>query len=216
MIAFAKRAPQARNRRSAEAWDAFLVLLPAIQRHARIAFRHLTGEAKQDAIAEIVANAAVAFARLVELGKIDLAYASALARFAVRQFHDGRRVGSRLRINDVLSPYAQHRKRFRVETLDRFDEDEGHWQEAVVQDTRTSPVPDIVGFRIDFAEWLSDLPDPRRRVAEALAMGHGTGEVACRFNLSAGRVSQLRRELRDAWRQFQGEYRLSASAGTAE
>ncbi len=216
MIALAKPAPTARNRRPAEAWATFLVLLPAIERHARVAFRHLTGEAKQDAMAEVVANAAVAFARLVELGKIDLAYASVLARFAVRQFHDGRRVGSRLRINDVLSPYAQRRKRFCVERLDHYDENEGRWQEAVVQDTRMSPVPEIVGFRIDFAEWLSDLPDRRRRIAVALALGHSTGEVAKGFDVSAGRVSQVRRELQDSWRQFQGECRRSPPTGTVE
>jgi hypothetical protein len=38
-----------------------------------VSFRHLVGEARQDAIQEVVANALVAFCRLVQLGKTDLA-----------------------------------------------------------------------------------------------------------------------------------------------
>jgi hypothetical protein len=38
-----------------------------------------------------------------------------------------------------------------------------------------------------------------------LAIGNTTGEVAKRFDVSAGRVSQLRRELAESWKAFQGE-----------
>jgi len=47
----------------------FLALLPAIREHARIAFRHLRAEARDDAINEADANACVAYARLLQLGK---------------------------------------------------------------------------------------------------------------------------------------------------
>jgi hypothetical protein len=125
----------------------FMQLLPAIVRTARYSLRHLRGEALQDALQEVTANALVAFVALVRRGKMELAYGSVLGRLAAAQYNDGRRVGNRLRISEVLSPYAQKHKGFKVERLDHFDEEENAWTEAVVQDTRTAPVPDIVAFR---------------------------------------------------------------------
>ena len=92
-----------------------------------------------------------------------------------------------------------------MERLDRFDEEENAWKEAVIQDTRTAPVPDIVAFRCDFSQWLASLSQRDRRIAESLAIGNRTGDVAKRFDVSAGRVSQLRRELAESWRAFVGE-----------
>lgn len=194
---------------SAPAWHAvFLAMVPTIVTQARFAFRHLDPEAREDAIQEVIANALVAFVRLVQLRKMDIAYPSALARYAVAQIQDGRRVGNRMNVRDVLSPYAQKRKDIKVERLDRFDEDENEWREAVVEDDRT-PVPDQVAFRCDFPAWLSTLPRRNRRIAEALALSRSTSEVAKRFRVSAGRISQLRRDLQRSWRDFQSETPLA-------
>jgi hypothetical protein len=210
MIAIAK---QNRSHKSAPAWHAvFLAMLPAIVTHARIAFRHLNPEARAEAVQEVVCNALKAFARLVQLKKTDLAYPTVLARYAVAQFRDGRRVGSHLNVREVLSAYAQKHKGFTVERLDHFDEEENQWCEAVVQDTKTASVSDIVAFRVDFADWLASLSRRDRRIAESLAIGNRTGDVAKRFRLCAGRISQLRRELAESWRAFVGE---SPEAGTA-
>lgn len=184
---------------------AFLAMLPAIRTHARVAFRDYDRQRREELIEEVVANALVAYVRLVEQGKADVAYPTPLARFGVAQVLDGRRVGSRLRIGDVLSPYAQKKKGFVVERLDHFDEQENAWEEAVVQDTRTSPVPDIVSFRVDFADWLIRLSRRNRRIAESLAVGNCTGETDKKFRVSASRISQLRNELQDSWETFQGE-----------
>jgi len=83
------------RKQAVPAWhNLFLAMLPTIVTHARLAFRHLRPEAREDAIAECVANALVAFARLVQLGKVDLAYPTVLARYAVAQVNDGRKVGA--------------------------------------------------------------------------------------------------------------------------
>ena len=188
------------------AWHkGFLRMLPAIATHARISFQHLGPEAREEAIAECVANALVAYVRLVELGKVDLAYPSPLARYAVAQTKGHRRVGGHLNIKDVLSPYCQAKKHVTVERLDCFDDEEDAWQEAVIEDTRTATVPDIVAFRCDFPAWLHTLSRRDRKIAEALSVGHRTGDVAKWFRLSAGRVSQLRGELGRSWRAFVGE-----------
>jgi hypothetical protein len=49
----------------------FLDLAPVIQRFARIAFRHLDPASRQEAVAEAIAAALVAYRRLFELGRQD-------------------------------------------------------------------------------------------------------------------------------------------------
>jgi hypothetical protein len=44
-----------------------------------------------------------------------------------------------------------------------------------------------------------------------LAEGQTTSATAAKFGVSLGRISQLRRELRDAWQQFHGECAVGLS-----
>ena len=127
----------------------FLVMLPVILGYVAHAFRNLRPEAKEEVIQESVASVYAAYARLVERGRENLAFATVLARFAVAQIRVGRQVGGQLNVRDVSSKYAQVRKRFRLARLDNFDPVEGCWKEAVVLDYRT-PVADQACFRIDF------------------------------------------------------------------
>ncbi len=43
-----------------------------------------------------------------------------------------------------------------------------------------------------------------RHIALTLAQGETTGATAKRFEVSAARVSQMRRQLADSWKQFHG------------
>lgn len=193
-----------RGRPQADWHQGFLAMLPTIHRDAVIAFRNLQGDDHDEAVQQAIGNACVAYERLFQQGRIEKAFATVLARFAVAQVRAGRQVGNSLRIGEVLSPYAQRNKRFTVERLSRFNRDEGRWIEAVVDDTRTS-VFEQVCFRIDFPHWLSRLSPRHRQIAQMLAIGHTTGEVARRFDISSGRVSQLRREFYLSWQEFCGE-----------
>ena len=112
---------------------------------------------------------------------------------------------------DVSSTYCQLQKGLTLERLDRYDKYEGVWLEAVVQDHRT-PVIDQVWFRIDSPEWLSRLAERQRQIAEALAAGSRTGEVAKEYGVSAGRISQMRREFEDSWDELHGEKELDGEA----
>ncbi len=189
----------------APAWHRpFLAMIPTIHRKARFAFRKARPELQQDLITEVIANAMLAYVRLMELGKQDLAFASALGRFAVAQVRVGRRVGSRLRVGDVMSQYAQRQKDFRVERLDQFDDEENCWQQLVVEDKRATPA-DVAAVRIDFASWLRLLPRRRRKIALALAGGETTKTAAKKFEVSPARISQLRLWLKESWLRFQGE-----------
>ena len=199
MIAFARNLSP-----SSDVQARFLELLPTIRTAAQVAFRGWDPEAREDAVTEVIANCFVAFSQLAAQGKLEVAFASVLARFAIQQFRVGRRVGSRFTIQDVLSPAAQCRRRFDVERLDAVDPTTDEWVEAVVDDYAT-PVPDQAAFRCDFPAWLAAQSRRTRRIAEALALGHTTADVAKRFRVTPGRVSQLRRELQNSWQTFHGE-----------
>jgi hypothetical protein len=98
-----------------------------------------------------------------------------------------------------------------VERLDLPNKDTGEWREAIIEDRRT-PVSEQVAFRCDFPAWLGQLSCRNRRIAESLAVGYGTSEVAKRFNVTSARVSELRRELHKSWSSFQGEPEIAAHA----
>jgi len=198
-------AGEARSRRSVPAWhQAFMALLPRICHYARFAFRRLNPEAKQEAIQSVVAGALAAYVRLVQLGKANIAYATPLAMYAIRQYRDGRRLGSRLNVRDISSPYAQKMKNLVLQRLDKYDRTEEVWEEILIPDQTCTPA-ELAATRIDFPIWLRTLKPRNRRIAMKLAAGETTSRVAQMFQLSEGRVSQLRKALKAAWKEFQGE-----------
>jgi DNA-directed RNA polymerase specialized sigma24 family protein len=182
----------------------FLLLVPTIRRHAKLRFRNLTPELREELVQETIARALLDFLRLVERGKEHVASAGPLARYAVAQVRQGRRVGSRMNVRDITSHYSQQQTGAVVERLDRCDEESGGWQEILVEDRHAGPA-EIASTRIDVHEWLKSLPKRDRRLAERLATGETTSGAARIFAITPGRVAQLRRELHDAWRVFQGE-----------
>ncbi|MFZ1935560.1 MAG: hypothetical protein WCB27_07115 [Thermoguttaceae bacterium] len=201
-----------RCKKSPPAWHhAFMAMVPAIERHAKLTFRGLKGEAREEAIQEAVCNACCAYARLVELNRTDLAFPSALARFGVAQAREGRRVGGTLNSNDVSSEYCQRKKDLIFERLDKFDKEENVWQEVLVEDRHSGPA-EIATARIDFSAWLQLLPRRLRKIAMSLASGESTTAAAKRFRVSPGRISQLRKEMFLAWYRFQGDELALAAA----
>ena len=182
--------------------EKFVAMLPAIQEHAAYRFRHRLPEEREDLVAETVAVACVMFARLVERGK--LGYATPLAVYACRQVAVGRRLGSPLNVNDVTSTYCRRRKGVYVQRLDRYDVKDAEWREILVEDRSATPA-DIAAMRIDFSDWLKTLGRRERRIAKVLAANETTQRTARKFNLTAGRISQIRRQLERAWLLFQDE-----------
>jgi hypothetical protein len=180
------------------AWHVgFLTMLPAIRRQLKVAFRHLDPEARAEAVQEGICNAMLAYLRLHERGEVAKAYPTPLAQYAARQIRDGRKVGGKLNIKDVSSGYCQRLKHVVLERLDKWDKDEG-WMEIVVEDKSATPA-DVARVRLDFAAWLKTLSRRDRKVALELARGSRTGEVARKYDLSDGRISQLRKEMHLSW-----------------
>src|SRR5262249_44727046 len=132
-------------------------------------------------------------------------FPSALATFAARAVANGRRLCGQERANDVLSPRSQRRRGYVVCTLPAVEAQSFNpFSEALADNTR-SPVPDHVAFRLDFPAWLATLDARKRAIAEDMALGHRTGELARVYGLTAGRVSQLRQEFCDDWNRFIGD-----------
>jgi hypothetical protein len=191
----------------------FLKMLPRIRRQASMAFRNKTPEAREELIAEVVAKSYRAFCRLVQRGKEDVAFATPLAQYSIRQVRSGRLLGGRQRPRDVMLARDQHGS-LGIARLDHFDADDGQWQEIVVEDHRAGPA-EIAACRIDFASWLRLLPVRLRKIALTLACGETTSAAAKKFKLTAGRISQLRLWLKESWERFQGEANSTAPSAMA-
>lgn len=195
----------------------FVALLPRIRDYVLPAFGQLRGDDREEAVQEAIAQAFVIFVRLMKRGRPELIFPTVLAGFAIRRVRGGRTLGTPLNSHDVMSAFAQRKRKFVVGRLDGYDRGEQRWLEAVVLDYQT-PIPDQVAFRIDYPAWLSRLNARKRRIAKSLADGHSTAAVAKRFHLSPARISQVRRELHASWEQFHaGPFRAANSGNrTAE
>lgn len=196
------------------AGEAFAAALPRVRAVARFATRRVPcPDAREELEAEAVALAWRAYVALLRRGKDPATFVTTLARRAAQAVLNGRRVCGADKIRDALSPLARLRGRVRVDRLgDRVVADrrrrpgEVVAAELVAADPRVR-VPDQAAFRVDFPRFRGGLPGAKRAALDLLAAGWGTGAAAARLGVSAGRVSQLRRELAEGWAAFHDEPR---------
>jgi hypothetical protein len=127
----------------------------------------------------------------------------------------GRRLCGQEKAKDVMSPVAQRRHGFNIEPLRSStatsieilygtvngQQDQDGFEERFRDNTVTS-VPDQAAFRIDFPAWLGTLTTRERRIIEAMSRDERTKDLSRRFAVSAGRISQLRREFEQGWKHF--------------
>ena len=186
----------------------FLAMLPQIRRQARVAFRGLRVELREERMQEVIALAYAMFIRLVQQGKASVAYPTPLADYAIRQVRAGRRVGCRQNTKDVMS----HRsRRARGHQLAAHPERCAGLNLLLCEDRRAGPA-DTAAARLDLAAWFRKLSPRNRKIAHALDHGEQTNVVAQRFGLTAGRVSQLRAWFRNHWEHFQTEAQAGGCA----
>ena len=184
----------------------FVSIVPIIERIARHKLRYITDhDTRADVVAEVVAVCWRWFQRLAENGKDARRFSTRLAYLAVRFVTCGRRVWGSESLRDPMSMRARLRHGFRLQQLQEHGNyDDPEWQEALIDNMQT-PVPDQAAFRQDFPRWLRRLGSRNRRIAERMLLRERTTDLARKFGVSEGRVSQLRRELEADWRQFHGE-----------
>jgi hypothetical protein len=192
----------------------FLTMLPLIKHLAWNAFHKQDPEAREERIAEVVAHAFIMYVALVRSGRSSLAYATPLASYGIRRVKSGRRAATGQNVRDVSSEQARMDKGFILERLDHYDPAKNAWRDVLIEDRKATPA-DLAAARIDFTAWLAELSPRSREIAESLAVGETTGSVAKLFAVSSGRVSQIRRELRESWEEFQGELLNTKAAKAA-
>ena len=207
----------------------FQVILPRIQLHAEVCFRHLRpGPGWDDAVAETVGLAWVWYVRLVRQGKDPHQFSSALATFAVKAVKSGRRVCGQEKSKDVLSPLARRKHGFAVENLpsstvrpheQTYSAVGGqHLMDAYeerLHDNTVTPPDEAAAFRIDWPAWLLTRTERDRRLIDQMALNERTQHLARQFGISPSRVSQLRREFNDDWLGFLGECPAAGPAGAS-
>jgi hypothetical protein len=183
----------------------FLSLLPRVESHARIHCHDRCRQTRDDQIAEAVALAWSWYLRLAARG-IDAAdFPSALATYAVKAAHSGRKLAGSIKANDVFNDRAQRRHGFAVKTLPSYGTlMPNPMTEALIDNTATPP-DEQAAFRIDFNSWLRELGERDRNVALDMAVGERTADLADKYGLSRARVSQKRSEFRRGWRDYIGE-----------
>jgi hypothetical protein len=190
----------------AELHAGFLALLPRIERHSEVCFRHVRcPHRRADCGAEMVALCWKWYGRAAQQGKEVGRFVSILATFAARHVRSGRRLCGQEKGKDALSPLAQTRHNFVVEKLPDFSTlSSNPFAEALADNTVTPPA-EQAAFRIDFPAWLATLGARNRDIAEDMALGHRTQDLGRKYGVGPSRVSQLRREFHDDWRRFCGD-----------
>jgi hypothetical protein len=199
----------------AELQARFLDLLPRIELHGRIYFRHLKPHRKADAIQEMRALAWLWYVRLIDRGRDPQDFVATFVTLLARAVNSGRRLAGMMKAKDVMNPAAQRRHRFKVEPLPsstrtfhdhlyaspRGQELHDEFEERL-QDNAMTPVPDQVQFRLDFPAWLQTLTPRERRMIAAMARNERTRDLGKEFGVSPSRISQMRREFQIGWEQF--------------
>ena len=181
----------------------FLKILPAVKKHASFQFRRLPGDAREEATAEAVASACVAYATLARQKKLDRVYVGNIATNAARAVNGGRHVGGNQSCRCVLNPLTHKKTGVVVTSLSPWSSVDDTWRDLMLESRRVSPA-DQACFNVDFQEWLKSWPQRDRKIIAMLAAGERGMAVAQKFGLTEGRVSQLRREYEASWLQFQG------------
>jgi hypothetical protein len=159
---------------------AFLSIVPRIELHGQVAFRGvLCPHRRANCISEMVALCWLWFLRLVQRG-------------------EERRHGFQV----MALPHS-------ATSYDRLGAVGGQRKHDVLKellhDNGQTPVPDQVAFRLDFPAWRRTHARRTRRLMDGMILGERTGDLARKFGLSPGRISQLRRALHNDWRRFCGD-----------
>jgi hypothetical protein len=209
-------APSARTHRLADLHTRFTKLLPKIELHGRIYFRHVRcPHRKAELLQDMRSLGWKWFLRLNEQGKDVSQFVTSFIGFLARAVNSGRRITGLAKSNDVLNPMTQKRHGFTVEALPTsfstsqeslYSKPSGQelhdaFEERLRDNTQT-PVPDQAAFRIDWPAWMKTRTHRDRQIIDDLMAGERTLDVSRKYGISAARVSQLRQEFHDDWQRF--------------
>src|SRR5882757_123454 len=158
MIAFNKEQNQT-------TWQSsFVAMLPELEQKLRLAFCRLDPESREDAIEEGIVHSLLAYVRLGEQGRAEVASVSSLAWYSSRQIKRGRPAVGHMNGKEPLSRYGQFSNDIKVERQP------SNWIDAMVEDKRAA-VADQVAARMDVGAWFATLTKRMKEIAKDLAFG---------------------------------------------
>ncbi len=190
------------NERNETTWQSsFVAMMPEVVQKLRLAFCQLDPEAREDAIEEGVVHSLLAYIRLHEQGRAEVSTPSSLAWYSSQQVKRGRPAVGRMNGKEPLSRYGQ------ISNDIKLERQPNNWIDAIVEDKRAA-VADQVAAKMDVGAWFATLTKRTKEIAKDLAFGCSTKEVAKKYGVTAGRISQLRRVLEESWLAFEQEAAL--------
>lgn len=171
-----------------------------IRRHARVVFRHVKCfHRKADCLAEVEGLSWKWFQKLHQDGRHPERFISRIADFACRAVKSGRRVCGQKTGKDVMNEHMQAKHGYYVGKLpDVSHLSDNPIEEALHDNTQTPPDEQAI-FRLSFPVWLNRYRHRDQRIALAMMEGHRTKDISAMFDLSQGRISQLRDQFYRDW-----------------
>jgi len=153
---------------------------------------------RDDVMQDLTGIALEMYTSLVRRGK-EVFY-SPLAIYAIKRFSTGRRFTG-LNSTDVHSEHTQMQGRSEVH---QFSELDGKLDEMDFMEDLTVCIADTAQFNVDYEAWLSKQEPRDRQIITDLSYGYTTGEVARKYGVSDGLISQYRKRYRNDWNGFIG------------
>lgn len=183
----------------------FESFIPALVSKFSYACRNITaGNDREDAVQEMLALALSYYKSLVSRNKTESVFTTPLADYAIRAFFSGRRIAG-MSATDITSPRCQRLKRASVfRGFEYYGTVDNRIRSICVQDRNPQPST-IACYNIDYQNWVNSLNTKKREILFAILEEATTAEMAQRFSISPGRISQIRRELISSWKEFVGD-----------
>ena len=150
---------------------------------------------RNDVIQDLIGIALQIYTSAVRRGKE--VYYSPLVRWAIKRYRDGRRCRG-YNSTDIFSEHTQMLGRSKVHS---FHDEEGEDRHHFMEDRRVN-VADTVQFKIDYEEWHQQHSERDQQIITDLSMGERTGDVAKKYGVSAGLISQYRKRYRNSWDNY--------------
>ena len=195
-----------------KAQDQFVEMLPEVERRARLTFRELDVEGREEAVSEVVAHC---WRNYMHCASDKRAVpASSLAHYAMLGVKSGRSFAGQSSL-DVLSPRTKLLGRVSVESLDGAranqgvgGEGTGWWDRSETREDRRlwERPPERVRVKHDYGGFLSNglVNSQEKLTFNLLAEGHSTSEIAEHLQVSSPRVCQLKHSLAEKLLDFFG------------
>lgn len=177
----------ARANRPALSWqEALEAFLPEAKGSFGACFRHLRGEAKDEAMAESLGHLTASFRRLWEQRKLFSIPWKTLAYWAMRRTSGGRSIGrqGKGRESRCIMTRCPEKRRYDAKAFAR-----------ALTAKRSATPPEIVQPRLDYAAYVRRLSPVFQRVAELALAGNRTGDIAKMLGVPDWRISKIRRAI---------------------